>query len=113
MRRAEYCANALRGAGQPVSRPTLVTQARHFGRLVRYHPETSYWQGDANEMVAINTILIIVNSRARKGLTVPQNSCSGGRIWATLRQKQGELAADTQYVPLTISMIGCRKSRRR
>jgi hypothetical protein len=25
------------------------------------HPQTSYWLGDANEMVAINTILIIVN----------------------------------------------------
>jgi hypothetical protein len=33
-------------------------------RLVRYHPETSYWLGDANEMAAINTILIIVNSMA-------------------------------------------------
>src|SRR3954453_16005149 len=27
------------------------------------HPQTSYWLGDANEMVAINTILIIVNGR--------------------------------------------------
>src|SRR3954447_24341646 len=25
------------------------------------HPQTSYWLGDANEMLAINTILIIVN----------------------------------------------------
>jgi hypothetical protein len=31
-------------------------------RLVRHHPETSYWQGEANEMAAINTILIIVNN---------------------------------------------------
>ena len=35
-----------------------------LGRLVRSHPETSYWLGDANEMAAINTILIIVNSTA-------------------------------------------------
>src|SRR3984893_18519480 len=28
------------------------------------HPETSYWLGGANEMAAINTILIIVNSPA-------------------------------------------------
>ena len=28
------------------------------------HPKTSYGLGDANEMVAINTILIIVNSKA-------------------------------------------------
>jgi hypothetical protein len=26
------------------------------------HPQTSYWEGEANEMVAINAILIIVNS---------------------------------------------------
>src|SRR5271163_1772669 len=26
------------------------------------HPQTSYWLGDTNEMAAINTILIIVNS---------------------------------------------------
>jgi hypothetical protein len=29
------------------------------------HPQTSYWQSDANEMVAIKTFLIIVNSLAR------------------------------------------------
>jgi hypothetical protein len=33
--------------------------------FVGCHPETSYWLGDANEMAAINTILIIVNSTAR------------------------------------------------
>jgi hypothetical protein len=26
------------------------------------HPQTSYWLSDANEMLAINTFLIIVNS---------------------------------------------------
>jgi hypothetical protein len=30
--------------------------------VVRYHPGASYWQGDAKEMAAIKTILIIVNS---------------------------------------------------
>src|SRR3954462_11321660 len=32
------------------------------------HPQTSYWLGDANEMLAINTILIIVNAA---GLSSP------------------------------------------
>ena len=40
-------------------------ESTFVGRLVRYHPETSYWLGDANEMPAINTILIIVNNAAR------------------------------------------------
>jgi hypothetical protein len=44
--------------------PLRGADARRFRRLVRYQLETSYWQGDANEMAAINTILIIVNSRA-------------------------------------------------
>src|SRR5216684_1039695 len=70
------------------------------------HPETSYWLGDANEMVPINTILIIVNSTAPQDLTVPQNFGSEPRIETTLRQKQGELAAGTRNVPLTISVIG-------
>jgi hypothetical protein len=30
--------------------------------LSRHHPRTSYWLSDANEMVAIKTFLIIVNS---------------------------------------------------
>jgi hypothetical protein len=36
---------------------------RDVARLLRRHPETSYWLSGANEMAAINTILIIVNSR--------------------------------------------------
>jgi len=47
---------------KPVSCATLIAKAQRLDRLVRNHPETSYWQGDANEMAAINTILIIVNS---------------------------------------------------
>jgi hypothetical protein len=39
-------------------------QAQPVGRLVRYTPQTSYWLSGANEMAAINTILIIVNSAA-------------------------------------------------
>jgi hypothetical protein len=42
----------------------LRNESAAVGRLLRHHPETSYWQGDANEMAAINTILIIVNSAA-------------------------------------------------
>jgi hypothetical protein len=37
---------------------------------------------------------------------VPQNSRSGSPIGATFRQKQGELAAVMQNVPLTISVVG-------
>src|ERR1700692_2444937 len=62
-------------------------------RLVPPHPETSYWQGGANEMAAINTILIIVNSRMPQGLTSPQNSHAPCLIGASLRPKNGELAA--------------------
>jgi hypothetical protein len=31
-------------------------------QLVRIHPQTSYWLSDTNEMAAIKTLLIIVNS---------------------------------------------------
>jgi hypothetical protein len=42
--------------------PPRSGKAQLFGRLVRQLSETSYWQGGAIEMAAINTILIIVNS---------------------------------------------------
>src|SRR3954469_15834042 len=44
------------------------------------HPQTSYWLGDANEMVAINTILIIVNG----GPSAPSDRAPGG----TFRRKR-------------------------
>jgi hypothetical protein len=44
--------------------PNAGRESAVIARLVRHHPETSYWQGDANEMAAINTILIIVNNAA-------------------------------------------------
>src|SRR3954464_12475668 len=44
------------------------------------HPQTSYWLGDANEMVAINTILIIVNG----GPSAPSDPAPGG----TFRRKR-------------------------
>ena len=46
------------------------TQARPSPPACPLHPETSYWLGDANEMAAINTILIIVNSTAPKALQI-------------------------------------------
>jgi hypothetical protein len=45
--------------------PAWAAESATVGRLACYRPETSYGQGDAIEMVAINTMLIIVNSRAR------------------------------------------------
>jgi hypothetical protein len=36
-----------------------------IARLVSHFPPTSYWLGVSNEMVAINTILIIVNGCGR------------------------------------------------
>jgi hypothetical protein len=48
----------------PVSCPALVATARPSAGC-RHHREASYWLGGANEMAAINTILIIVNSAAR------------------------------------------------
>src|SRR4051794_24868400 len=50
------------------------------------HPQTSYWLGDANEMVAINTILIIVNGR-------PPGTPSPRRMPELFAGKGGELAA--------------------
>jgi hypothetical protein len=62
----------LRVPGRVVSRalrakleavfPNAGRESAAVARLVRHHPETSYWLGDANEMAAINTILIIVNN---------------------------------------------------
>jgi hypothetical protein len=46
---------------KPVSFPVR-SQGASVARLLPHHPETSYWQSAANEMAAINTILIIVNS---------------------------------------------------
>ena len=63
------------------------------------HPQTSYWLGDANEMAAINTILIIVNGS-------PPDALNGGRFRELFAGKGGELAALAQNLPLTTSMIG-------
>src|SRR5882757_4790998 len=41
------------------------------------HPQTSYWLGDANEMLAINTILIIVNG----GPPVVATTGRSGTFW--------------------------------
>jgi hypothetical protein len=38
-----------------------VWSAAVAGSALHPHPQTSYWLGGANEMAAINTILIIVN----------------------------------------------------
>jgi hypothetical protein len=45
------------------SGPPAVRKRDH-GSACPLHPQTSYWLSDANEMAAINTILIIVNSAA-------------------------------------------------
>jgi hypothetical protein len=47
-----------------VSCPKSGTQAYPWSACP-LQPQTSYWLSDANEMVAINTFLIIVNSFAR------------------------------------------------
>src|SRR6266853_3136570 len=69
----DYRANAP-ASPKPLSCPTPVAKPRRSRRLCPPHPETSYWLGGANEMAAINTILIIVNSPPPQDLTVPQNS---------------------------------------
>ena len=63
------------------------------------HPQTSYWLGDANEMVAINTILIIVNGGP--GTPLPRR-----RLPELFAGKGGELAAYPQNLALTTPMIG-------
>src|SRR6202021_4061712 len=64
------CANAPAGS-------TPCHPARHQSPVVPpacpLDPETSYWLGDANEMAAINTILIIVNSPTSQPLSVHKN----------------------------------------
>src|SRR4051812_41659150 len=53
-----------RGSREPRYRPTCFERFQRDHRpdlACPLHPQTSYWLGDANEMVAINTILIIVN----------------------------------------------------
>src|ERR1700691_5010470 len=61
----ECCANAPADS-QPMTFPAMAYLARCQSAVVPpacpLRPETSYWLGDANEMAAINTILIIVNS---------------------------------------------------
>jgi hypothetical protein len=68
--------------------------------------ETSYWQSDANEMAAIKTILIIVNSKVAQRINSPQNSIGNPAIEAAGRPKQGQSAANSSNVPLTTSVIG-------
>jgi hypothetical protein len=50
-------------------------------------------------MAAINTILIIVNGG-------PPDALKGGRFGELFVEKGGELAAPSQNLPLTISVIG-------
>ncbi len=54
------CASLARS--RPVSSPAV--RKRDRWPACPLHPQTSYWLSDANEMAAINTILIIVNSAA-------------------------------------------------
>src|SRR5882757_7631283 len=85
-----------------LSRPTCSErfQRDHRPHLAcPLHPQTSYWLGDANEMVAINTILIIVNG----GPPVIATTGRSGNLFA---EKGGELAARSTKVPLTTSVIG-------
>jgi hypothetical protein len=46
----------LRSASTPVQK---------LGLACPLHPQTSYWESDTNEMAAIKTFLIIVNSFVR------------------------------------------------
>ena len=61
-RPGEYCANAARKLEAESHAPPWPQKRDASAGLS--HPETSYWLGGANEMAAINTILIIVNSPA-------------------------------------------------
>jgi hypothetical protein len=50
---------------QARSRPHAPRDARARALVgLSLHPQTSYWEGEANEMGAINPTLIIVNSAA-------------------------------------------------
>src|SRR3954469_18542290 len=72
-----------RGSREPRYRPTCFEryQRDHRPHLAcPLHPQSSYWLGDANEMVAINTILIIVNG----GPSAPSDRAPGG----TFRRKR-------------------------
>src|ERR1700733_4959274 len=74
--------------------PTCLERRDHRPHLAcPLHPQTSYWLGDANEMVAINTILIIVNG----GPPVIATTGRSGNLFA---EKGGELAARSTKVLL-------------
>src|SRR4051812_49812807 len=64
------------------------------------HPQTSYWLGDANEMLAINTILIIVNG----GPPVIAPTADRGSF---LPKKAANLRLGFQKVFLTPSWFAC------
>src|ERR1700750_1454521 len=81
-------ASAPRKLRRPVTShmPVSAVRARPRAPACPLHPQTSYWLGEANEMVAINTILIIVNG----GRPIPPVS---GRLGNLFGEKGGELAA--------------------
>src|ERR1700681_4640966 len=71
-RPGEYCANAARKLEAESHAPPWPQKRgasapwpqKRDASAGLSHPETFYWLGGANEMAAINTILIIVNSPA-------------------------------------------------
>src|SRR5258707_1191791 len=69
-----------RGSREPRYRPTCLERCQrdHWPHpACPLHPQTSYWLGDANEMLAINTILIIVNG----GPPVIATTGRSGTFW--------------------------------
>jgi hypothetical protein len=73
--RSIFCARRHSPANAPRKSPTgVVPRAAERGHsqagLSATIADTSYWLGEANEMAAINTILIIVNRPGRKALIV-------------------------------------------
>jgi hypothetical protein len=55
------------------------------------HPETSYWLGDAKEMAAINTILIIVNNTPQYGLAAPKTPLRAAQLGRLFGKKAANL----------------------
>src|SRR6478735_5626002 len=71
-------------AASPVADPSPkpVPGAAIATARCRSLPPTSYWLGVSNEMVVINTILIIVNGWRRRPLARLENHGAVGRNWS-------------------------------
>src|SRR5690606_38300107 len=78
LRNPQVCAAAASPVADPS--PKLVPGAAIATARCRSFPPTSYWLSVSNEMVVINTILIIVNGRRRQPFDHRESNGETARI---------------------------------